>query len=212
MSHVVNDLILLPYLKAVGMDNFIANGALHKHEVELVLLFLHCVLFSCLFTHHTDCSVGQDRLQNTDTIMTHLNANRVYKRKFFWLLISQIHMPAYCNALPHYAWLLHAAWTSKLFHVLAEVALSAFGPKACFTSSTSCSPASGSRRASVRWQFNSRRCSSCHCHYLGLWTVGWTLLKEHQERDKCILLRLSLILKDLCHCCNQVPHCSYLLI
>lgn len=51
------------YLKASRMDDFIAYGALHKHEVELAFLFLHCILLSCLATHEAHGSVGQHRLE-----------------------------------------------------------------------------------------------------------------------------------------------------
>lgn len=45
------------------MNNLIADGALHEHEVKLLLLVLHCVLFSCLSTDEAHCCVGQDGLQ-----------------------------------------------------------------------------------------------------------------------------------------------------
>lgn len=58
-----------PYLEAVGMDDLVADGALHKHEVELVLLFVQCVLLARLFTYHTHRCVGQNRLQGLNTHM-----------------------------------------------------------------------------------------------------------------------------------------------
>lgn len=45
------------------MDNLIADGALHEHEVKLLLFVLHCVLFPCLSTDETHCRVGQDGLE-----------------------------------------------------------------------------------------------------------------------------------------------------
>lgn len=51
-----------PYLETVGMDDLVADGALHQHEVELVLLFLQCVLLARLFAHNTHRCVRQDRL------------------------------------------------------------------------------------------------------------------------------------------------------
>lgn len=55
------------YLEAVGMDDLVADRALHQHKVELVLLFLQCVLLPCLFTHHTHGRVWQDGLQGSRT-------------------------------------------------------------------------------------------------------------------------------------------------
>lgn len=51
------------YLKASRVDDFIAYGALHKHDVELAFLFLHCILLSCFATHEAHGSVGQHRLE-----------------------------------------------------------------------------------------------------------------------------------------------------
>lgn len=45
------------------MNNLIADGALHEHEVKLLFLVLHCVLFACLSTDEAHCCVGQDGLQ-----------------------------------------------------------------------------------------------------------------------------------------------------
>lgn len=45
------------------MDNLIADGALHEHEVKLLLFVLHCVLFPCLSTDETHGRVGQDGLE-----------------------------------------------------------------------------------------------------------------------------------------------------
>ncbi len=50
------------YLQTVGVDNLVADGALHEHEVKLVLLFLQCVLLPRLFAHHTHRRVRQNRL------------------------------------------------------------------------------------------------------------------------------------------------------
>lgn len=44
------------------MNNLVADGALHEHEVELLLLVLHRVLFAGLSTDETHSSVGQDGL------------------------------------------------------------------------------------------------------------------------------------------------------
>lgn len=52
----------LLYLQAVGMDDLIADGALHQHKVKLVLLILQCVLLPGFFAHYTHCCVGQHGL------------------------------------------------------------------------------------------------------------------------------------------------------
>lgn len=39
------------HLKASRVDDFVADGALHEHEVKLAFFLFHCVLFSCLATH-----------------------------------------------------------------------------------------------------------------------------------------------------------------
>lgn len=77
MSHRVNDLTEVEsfncsqpgplYLETVGVDDLVADGALHQHEVELVLLFLQCVLFPGLFAHHTHRRVRQNRLHGLTT-------------------------------------------------------------------------------------------------------------------------------------------------
>ena len=45
------------------MDNLIADGALHEHEVRLLLFVLHWVLFPCVSTDETHGRVGQDGLE-----------------------------------------------------------------------------------------------------------------------------------------------------
>lgn len=78
------------YLEAVGMDNLVADRALHKHEVELVLLFLQCVLLPCLFTHHTHRCVGQDRLHGSKTNkklgINKFNINEPYYNEFCFIV------------------------------------------------------------------------------------------------------------------------------
>lgn len=49
------------------MNNFIADGALHEHEMELFFLILNGVLFACFSTDETHCCVRQDRLQDRQT-------------------------------------------------------------------------------------------------------------------------------------------------
>lgn len=51
------------YLQTVRVDDLVADGTLHQHEVELVLLVLQCVLLASLFAHHTHCGVRQDGLR-----------------------------------------------------------------------------------------------------------------------------------------------------
>lgn len=51
------------YLETVGVDNLVAYGTLHQHEVELIVFLLQCVLLSGLFTHHTHSRVRQNRLR-----------------------------------------------------------------------------------------------------------------------------------------------------
>lgn len=50
------------YLQTVGVNDFIADGALHEHEVKLLLFILGGVLFARLSTDETHCRVRQDRL------------------------------------------------------------------------------------------------------------------------------------------------------
>lgn len=45
------------------MNNLVADGALHEHEVELLLLVLHRVLFAGLSADETHSGVGQDGLE-----------------------------------------------------------------------------------------------------------------------------------------------------
>lgn len=45
------------------MNNLVADGALHEHEVELLLLVLHRVLFAGLSADETHSCVGQDGLE-----------------------------------------------------------------------------------------------------------------------------------------------------
>ncbi len=51
------------YLKTVGVNNLIADGALHEHEVKLFFLVLHRVLFPRLSTDETHRCVRQDGLR-----------------------------------------------------------------------------------------------------------------------------------------------------
>ena len=45
------------------MDDFIADGAFHEHEVKFAFFLFHCVLFSRLATHQAHCGVRQHWLQ-----------------------------------------------------------------------------------------------------------------------------------------------------
>lgn len=50
------------HLQAVWMCNLVADGALHQHEVELVLLVIHRVLLAGLSADDAHGRVGQDGL------------------------------------------------------------------------------------------------------------------------------------------------------
>lgn len=50
------------HLEAVWMCNLVADGALHQHEVELVLLVIHRVLLAGLSADDAHGRVGQDGL------------------------------------------------------------------------------------------------------------------------------------------------------
>lgn len=50
------------HLQAVWVCNLVADGALHQHEVELVLLVIHRVLLAGLSADDAHGRVGQDRL------------------------------------------------------------------------------------------------------------------------------------------------------
>ena len=50
------------HLKAAGMYDLVADGALHQREAELLFLRLHCVLLSCLTTRKTHRCVRKDGL------------------------------------------------------------------------------------------------------------------------------------------------------
>lgn len=50
------------HLEAVRMGNLVADGALHQHEIELVLLVIHRVLFAGLSADEAHGRVGQHRL------------------------------------------------------------------------------------------------------------------------------------------------------
>lgn len=47
------------------MNDLIADGALHEHEVELVFVAVQRVLLPRLFTHHAHGGVGQDGLHGS---------------------------------------------------------------------------------------------------------------------------------------------------
>lgn len=51
------------HLQTVGVDDFVADGALHEHEVELLLFILGGVLFARFPADEAHCRVRQDRLQ-----------------------------------------------------------------------------------------------------------------------------------------------------
>lgn len=52
------------HLKASGVDDLVADGALHEHEVELAFLLLHRVLLPCLTAHQAHGRVGQHWLES----------------------------------------------------------------------------------------------------------------------------------------------------
>lgn len=51
------------HLQTVWVDDLVADGALHQHEVELVVLFSQGVFLPGFFAHQAHCGVGQNRLQ-----------------------------------------------------------------------------------------------------------------------------------------------------
>lgn len=54
------------HLEAVWMCNLVADGALHQHEVELVLLVIHRVLLAGLSADDAHGRVGQDGLEGKE--------------------------------------------------------------------------------------------------------------------------------------------------
>lgn len=191
------------YLETVGVDNLVAYGTLHQHEVELIVLLLQCVLLSSLFAHHTHSCVGQNRLHGqinnalSGKFCTKVNCDSVYWR---CATAAEGSGPTYGDALSHDARLLHAPRPSELLHVLAEVALSALGPQACLALPAAGPPAPRTRRASIGRQLDCRGCCCCrrrshrhsrHCGrrpHLWLWPVDRPLLEEirnmfHGRRD-----------------------------
>lgn len=48
------------------MCNLVADGALHEHEVELVLLVIDCVLLASLSADEAHGCVGQDGLRGRE--------------------------------------------------------------------------------------------------------------------------------------------------
>lgn len=52
-------------LEAAGVDDLVADGALHEREAELLLLRLHRVFLSRFTTRETHGCVGQHRLEKT---------------------------------------------------------------------------------------------------------------------------------------------------
>lgn len=46
------------------MDDFIADGALHEHEVKLSFFLFHRVFLPCLAAHQAHGSVGQHWLKS----------------------------------------------------------------------------------------------------------------------------------------------------
>lgn len=59
---------LRAYLKASRVDDLVADGALHKHEVKLAFFLFHCVLLPCLATHKAHGGVGQHWLRAQETL------------------------------------------------------------------------------------------------------------------------------------------------
>jgi hypothetical protein len=55
------------YLKASRVDNLVADGALHEHEVKLAFFLFHSVLLPCLATHKAHSGVGQHWLRSQET-------------------------------------------------------------------------------------------------------------------------------------------------
>lgn len=51
------------HLQTIWVDDLVADGALHQHEVELIVLFSQGVFLPGFFAHQAHRSVGQDRLQ-----------------------------------------------------------------------------------------------------------------------------------------------------
>lgn len=49
------------------MDDLVADGALHEHEVKLAFFLFHRVLLPCLATHKAHSGVGQHWLRTQET-------------------------------------------------------------------------------------------------------------------------------------------------
>lgn len=144
------------YLQTIRVDNLIADGALHQHEVELIVLFSEGVLLPSFFAHQAHCSVGQHRLQWIENVK--LNS-KCYSPRFRTVLFRVFRLSARCqnktdnglmiyrNALSHNAGLLHSPRPSKLLHVPAEVTLPTLVPEARFALAAAGPPAPSTRRA-----------------------------------------------------------------
>lgn len=69
------------HLKASRVDDFIADGAFHEHEVKLAFFLFHCVLFSRLATHQAHGGVRQHWLQGKNTREVSMAGTLGYRSK-----------------------------------------------------------------------------------------------------------------------------------
>lgn len=69
------------YLQTIRMNDLIADGALHEHEVKLFLLILNGVFLAGLPTDETHCRVRQDRLQDDRESHTDIKELHVMLRR-----------------------------------------------------------------------------------------------------------------------------------
>lgn len=90
-------------------------------------------------------------------------------------------------ALSHDTGLLHPAWSTKLLHVFAEVALPTLFACTCLTLPAACSSAPGTRWTTTGWELRSTCCrawsSGWRWAHLGFWPIKRPWLKhiEHQN-------------------------------
>lgn len=64
------------YLQTIGMNDLVADGALHEHEVKLLLLILNGVFFAGLPADETHRCVRQDRLRDDRGNKSHAQTSR----------------------------------------------------------------------------------------------------------------------------------------
>ncbi len=90
-------------------------------------------------------------------------------------------------ALSHDTGLLHAAWSTKLLHVFAEVAVATLFARTCLTLPAACPSAPG-----IRWTATGRELHSSCCRpwssrwrraHLCFWPIKWPWLKHIEPQN-----------------------------